>query len=53
MYRESCCLPEDMNRPRGHKYPTFLSELGVAFIDTDKIREHPEVGTTTSQPLMQ
>jgi hypothetical protein len=42
MYRESCCLPEDMNRPRGHKYPTFLSELGVAFIDTDKIREHPE-----------
>jgi hypothetical protein len=31
-----------MNSPRGHKYPTILSELGVAFIDTDTIREHPD-----------
>lgn len=30
-----------MNRPRGYKYPTFMSELGVAFIDTDTIRAHP------------
>jgi isopentenyldiphosphate isomerase len=30
-----------MDSPRGHKYSTFLSELGVAFIDTDTIRDHP------------
>jgi len=30
-----------MDRPRGYKYPTFMSELGVAFIDTDTIRAHP------------
>ena len=31
-----------MNRPRGSKYPTFMSELGVAFIDTDTIRTYPD-----------
>jgi hypothetical protein len=30
-----------MNRPQGYKYPTFLSEIGVAFIDTDTIRKYP------------
>lgn len=30
-----------MNRPRGYKYPTFMSELGVVFIDTDIMRAHP------------
>ncbi|CAD0112301.1 unnamed protein product [Aureobasidium uvarum] len=39
---DTCCLPEDTHRPRGYKYPTFMSELGIAFIDTDTIRAHPE-----------
>jgi hypothetical protein len=41
VYRESCCLPEHANSPRGQKHPSLLSELGIAFIDTDTIRAYP------------